>query len=407
MRARTFTWVLLLSAVLAGAAWFYMGRDQAPPDLQGRLLFPDLRAVLTGAHEIEITTADDSFTLESTDTGGWAVRERHGYPAQASTVRRFLLGVAGLEIRSRKTSNPDNYARLDLIAPEDDAESKAARVVIRDEDGGQMAAFMAGLIRPASEVDNPDPDRGASALKDLSQIFVRLPDAPTVWLVEGELDIARAPTDYINRDRLTDTARDTIRSVTVTGGSDTITVSRAAQGENFELQNIADGMRLKNQFQLNDLVDLFVNLEFEDVTTADEIMWAGDGDGDGGIGLTATMLAFDKSTVAMEQGIDADGESWIRLRAEAAPVEEADDDGDAGDADAADTGDDAGDGSDAGDGGDTAAVDNTRIDALNERWSGWAYQLPDHHSDTLNRDLSELVEPDEAEEESAGESDGG
>jgi len=234
-----------------------------------------------------------------------------------------------------------------------------------------------------------------------------------VWLVEGELNIARAPTDYINRDRLTDTARDTIRSVTVTGGSDTITVSRAAQGEDFELQNIADGMRLKNQFQLNDLVDLFVNLEFEDVTAADEIMWAGDGDdagdADGGIGLTATMTAFDKSTVAMEQGIDADGESWIRLRAEAAPMEEAENDGDTGDADAADTSDDADAGEGGDDGGETP-VDNTRIDALNERWSGWAFQLPDFRSETLNRARTELIEPDEAEsadDDTGGDSNGG
>jgi len=466
MRARTFTWVLLLSAALAGAAWFYLGREAAPPDLQGRLLFPDLRAVLTGARAIEITTADDSFALESTEAGGWAVRERHGYPAQTATVRRFLLGVAGLEIRSRKTSNPDNYARLDLTAPEDDAESAAARVVIRDEDGGELAAFLAGLTRPASEVDNPDPDRGVSALKDLSQIFVRLPDAPTVWLVEGELNIARAPTDYINRERLTDTARDTIRSITVArpaDDGDAFTVSRAAQGEDFELENLAEGMRLKNQFQLNDLVDLFVNLKFEDVTVDDEIAWAygdgdgagdgdgdgdgnGDGDGDGagnaGAGLTATMRAFDKSTVVMEQGVDANGELWIRLRAEPAPAPEPADagDGDAGDGEAGDGGDagdgeagdgeagdgeagdgeagdgEAGDGEagdgEAGDGeasaGDAGAtVDTTRIDALNERWSGWAFQLPDFRAETLNRARDELVEPEEAEEGAGGESDGG
>jgi len=272
----------------------------------------------------------------------------------------------------------------------------------------------------------------------LSQIFVRLPDAPTVWLVEGELNIARAPTDYINRTRLTDTARDTIRSVTVTRpDADAITVTRAAQGEDFELENIADGMRLKNQFQLNDLVDLFVNLEFEDVTAADEIMWAGDGDlsrhprsqlsggggdgagdgngaddSDGGIGLTATMTAFDKSTVAMEQGIDADGESWIRLRAAPPPAAEPADDagdgdaGDAGDGDAESTGDDASDGGDAGDGGDTATVDNTRADELNKRWSGWAFQLPDFRSETLNRARTELVEPDEADDPGDGDTNG-
>ncbi|MCY4244015.1 MAG: DUF4340 domain-containing protein [Gammaproteobacteria bacterium] len=404
MRAKTFTWVLLLSAALAGAAWYYLGRDAAPPDLQGRLLFPDLRAVLTGARAIEITTADESFTLESLEAGGWAVRERHGYPAQTATVRRFLLGVAGLQIRSRKTSNPDNYARLDLTAPEDDSGSKAARVVIRDEDGGEMAAFLAGRIRPASEVENPDPDRGESGLKDLSQIFVRLPDAPTVWLVEGALDIARQPTDYINRDRLTDTPRNAIRSVTVARPSAAdLSVTRAAQGEDFELQNIAAGMQLKNQFQLNDLVDLFVNLKFEDVTSADEIAWAGDGDGnsgDGGdgagagAGLTATMFAFDKSRVVMEQGEDAEGKPWIRLRAEPPPPAANSTDGENAAADSAEDGDAA----------ESAAPapDTSRADELNQRWSGWAFQLPDFRHDTLNRGMDELVE---AEDEADGDGD--
>ena len=401
MRAKTFTWVLLLSAALAGAAWYYLGRDAAPPDLQGRLLFPDLRAVLTGARAIEITTADDSFTLESLEAGGWAVRERHGYPAQTATVRRFLLGVAGLQIRSRKTSNPDNYARLDLTAPEDDTESKAARVVIRDEDGGELAAFLAGRIRPASEVDNPDPDRGESGLKDLSQIFVRLPDAPTVWLVEGALDIARQPTDYINRDRLTDTPRNSIRSVTVARpDADDLSVTRAAQGEDFELQNIAAGMQLKNQFQLNDLVDLFVNLKFEDVTSADEIAWAGVGDGnsgDGGdgagagagAGLTATMFAFDKSRVVMEQGEDTEGKPWIRLHAEPPPA------ADSENAAAED-----------GDAAESAAPDTSRADELNKRWSGWAFQLPDFRFDTLNRGMDELVEAED-QADGDGESGGG
>jgi len=386
MRARTFTWVLLLSAALAGAAWFYLGRDAPPPDLQGKLLFPDLRAVLTGARQIEITTAEQSFAIESGDSGAWTVRELHGYPAQTATVRRFLLGVAGLAIRSRKTSNPDNYALVDLNDPED-SNSQAARVVIRDRDGGEMASFLAGKIRPASDVDNPDPERGESGLKDLSQIFVRLPEAPTVWLVEGALDIAREPTDYINRDRLTDTPRTTIRTVTVTRpDAETVTVTRAAQGEDFELQDIADGMRLKNQFQLNDLVDLFVNLKFEDVTAADEVAWPGDGDD---AGLVATMTAFDKSTVVMEQGEDANGESWIRLRAEAPPAPEPTDTDESSN-DAGAKGGENGD-------GETAAPDTSRADELNQRWSGWAFQLPDFRLETLNRGMDELVEAEEDE----------
>jgi len=275
MRAGTFTWVLLLSALLAVAAWLLLGRSAPPPD-EGRLLFPELRAELGDAREIEITTHEQSFTLELAEDR-WRLRELQGYPAQAATVRRFLLGVA-LQIRSRKTSNPDLYGRMDLDEPEAPG-SQAVRIVIRAEDaaeaGGELAAFLAGRIAPASEIDNPDPERGESRLKDLKQIFVRLPDAPTVWLVEGALEIGREPMAFIKREGLADISREIIRSVRVRqpdGGG--FTVSRPAQGEDFALQDIPAG-RSPSQARLDDLVSLFVELDFEEVHDAEEMKWGG------------------------------------------------------------------------------------------------------------------------------------
>lgn len=352
MRAGTFTWVLLLSALLAGAAWLLLGRSAPPPD-QGRLLFPELRAALGDAREIEITTHEQSFTLELVEDR-WRLRELHGYPAQAATVRRFLLGVAGLQIRSRKTSNPDLYARVDLNEPEEEG-SQAVRIAIRAgddaEDGGDLASFLAGRIEPASEIANPDPERGESRLKNLKQIFVRLPDAPTVWLVEGALEIGREPAAFIKREGLADISRETIRSVRVRHpGGGGFTVSRPAQGEDFALQGIPAG-RLHSQERLDDLVALFVELDFEQVTAADEVEWGG---------VRATMTAFDKLQVVMEHSGSA-AEPWIRLRAEAP-------------ADAAE---------------DSAQV--TRAAELNQRWQGWAYRLPAERVEMLRREKQALL----------------
>lgn len=349
MRAATFTWVLLLSAALAGAAWLLLGRSAPPPD-QGRLLFPELRAELGDAREIEITTHEQSFTLELAEDR-WRLRELQGYPAQAATVRRFLLGVAGLQIRSRKTSNPDLYGRMDLEEPEAPG-SQAVRIVIRAEAGGELAAFLAGRIAPASEIDNPDPERGESRLKDLKQIFVRLPDAPTVWLVEGALEIGRAPMAFIKREGLADISRETIRSVRVRQpGGGSFTVSRPAQGEDFALQDIPAG-RAPSQARLDDLVALFVELDFEEVGAAEEMKWGG---------ARATMTAFDKLQVEMEHA-EASGEPWIRLRAEA-PEDAAED-----------------------------SAQATRAAELNQRWQGWAYRLPAERAEILRRAKPALLE---------------
>lgn len=348
MRAGTFTWVLLLSALLAGAAWLLLGRSAPPPD-EGRLLFPELRAELGGAREIEITTHEQSFTLELVEDR-WRLRELHGYPAQAATVRRFLLGVAGLQIRSRKTSNPDLYARVDLDEPEEE-DSRAVRIAIRAEDGGDLAAFLAGRIEPASEIANPDPERGESRLKNLKQIFVRLPAAPTVWLVEGALEIGREPMAFVKREGLADISRETIRSVRVRQpGGGGFTVSRPAQGEDFALQGIPAG-RLHSQERLDDLVALFVALDFEQVTAADEVEWGG---------VRATMTAFDKLQVVMEHSGPA-AEPWIRLRAEA-PADAAED-----------------------------SAQATRAAELNRRWQGWAYRLPAERAEILRREKAALL----------------
>lgn len=350
MRAGTFTWVLVLSALLAGAAWLLLGRSAPPPD-EGRLLFPELRAELGGAREIETTTHEQSFTLELVEDR-WRLRELHGYPARAAAVRRFLLGVAGLQIRSRKTSNPDLYARVNLNEP-DEPGSQAVRIVIRAEDGGELASFLAGRMEPASEIDNPDPDRGESRLKDLKQIFVRLPDAPTVWLVEGALEIGREPTAFLKREGLADLSRETIRSVRVRHpGGGRFTVSRPAQGEDFALQDIPAGRRLHSQSRLDDLVALFVELDFEEVSAADEVKWGG---------VRATMTAFDKLQVEMEHS-ESSGEPWIRLRAEAPE--------------------------DAAEGSAQAA----RAAELNERWQGWAYRLSAGRTEILRRKKQALLE---------------
>jgi len=74
-----------------------------------------------------------------------------------------------------------------------------------------------------------------------------------------------------------------------------------------------------------------------------------------------TMTAFDKLQVEMEQ-VEASGEPWIRLRAEA-PEDAAED-----------------------------SASATRAAELNQRWQGWAYRLSAERGEILRRKKPALLE---------------
>ena len=337
IKARTLIGLATVGVAAALAVWQL---SRAPQTEDGEALFAGLYDSLNDITQIEVRANEGAFHAAQID-GQWVVRERDDYPANTRAVREFLLGVADLTIRSRKTANPELYEQLQLNDPSD-ANSRAVETTLRDADGAPRAALIIGRNRPSAA--HP-------------QHFVRLPDNPQTWLVEGELNAPRTPIDWLARDDFLRIDKADIRKVTLSGGGKPVNIERKTAEESLALQGVGDAMQVKDEYLVDDIINLFVSTRFDEVARADQVQVRG---------ATATMHAFDGMRVVMRQATRDDSDNYIRLRAEV-------------DADAEE------------------AV-REAADAHNQLWQDRAWQLAANRIDSLTQTFAELVEPVGAEE---------
>jgi hypothetical protein len=105
------------AVLLAAGVWISMHRSNQQSELGGSSVFADLKPALGELQEIRFSKGDGSRTTLQKGTDGWTVVERQ-YPADAARVRDLALALANLKIVERKTSDPANYAKLGVEAPD-------------------------------------------------------------------------------------------------------------------------------------------------------------------------------------------------------------------------------------------------------------------------------------------------
>jgi hypothetical protein len=123
-----------VAAVVLGAGiWLGIHRDSQQSVGRDGALFADLEAKLGDVTEIRLSRGDGSKVTLRRGDGGWNVVERN-FPADAQRVRELALNLASLEVVERKTSDPANYAKLGVEAPESPtAASTLVEVVAGDK----------------------------------------------------------------------------------------------------------------------------------------------------------------------------------------------------------------------------------------------------------------------------------
>ncbi len=111
--------ILAVAAVvlLAAGVWMSTHRASQQSGEGGATVFADLRSSLGEVTEIRLSKGDGSRTTLRRNADGWTVVERQ-YPADAAKVRELALALASLAVVERKTSDPANYARLGVEAPD-------------------------------------------------------------------------------------------------------------------------------------------------------------------------------------------------------------------------------------------------------------------------------------------------
>ncbi len=353
--------LITLAAVLA--AIFSRQESTAIPR-EGEPLFPELMSNINDTVEVARIGKDETFTLTRRDDG-WGVKEKAGYPAAAEKVHQLIVGSAQLRRVEPKTRKPELYDKLG-VEDVDQEGAKSVKISLKNTSGDALAEFILGERRWGAG----DPD--------LSQYYVRLPNDPQVWLVEGNIPDDKSLVSWLDNEILEiDSAR--IREVRVTHpDGHTVVVRRSDPNSNdYELVGLPKGAELESQWAVNSIGNTFTDLTLDDVRPASDVKFKKPAD------LTVELDSFDGLRIRMET-MKRDDKNFARFSARFEPSLVRDD----GKTETAESGDK--DTDEKAKLKDSDAV-KKQAEALNARWKDWLYVIPRYRIDGLAKKKSDLI----------------
>ena len=138
--------VLLAALVVLLAAGLLLMRSQQsawkPGDSRiGQRLMPGLK--LEDVATVSIRDPDATLTLARRE-GGWRVKERADFPADADRVRELLLRLVKLKVVQTEAVAEAQRARLQLLEPGAAQEGAGTRIELKDGGGAVLARLLLG-----------------------------------------------------------------------------------------------------------------------------------------------------------------------------------------------------------------------------------------------------------------------
>jgi hypothetical protein len=232
------------AVVLGGAIWLSAHRSSQQGMGNDGPLLPDLKAKLGDVTQIRMSKGDGSaVTLKRTDSG-WTVVERN-YPADAQRVRELALNLSALEVLERKTSDPANYPKLGVEAPDTPAAS------------GTLVEVVAGEKTWSLIVGKPAQGRA---------VYVRLPKEAGSALAQPLLMVDPDQKRWLDR-QIVDVPGADVRDIAITpskGAAYTLAKQQATDRE-FTIAPVPKGRASASSFALNGQADALTAFTFDDV----------------------------------------------------------------------------------------------------------------------------------------------
>lgn len=175
-RARSLTLFLIAGALVAVAAVTVAieSRGLGGSNSAGPVL-PGIEETIGDAQRITITSADATYRIERTQQG-WAMRDRDDFPVLSSRLAQLTEGLEGLRYVRRMTSDESKHQRLGVTDPRENGRG----ILVQIEDG--RGALLVNLIVGV----------------ETSGTYVRRPDDPQTWSVEGELPPLRDVASWLD-----------------------------------------------------------------------------------------------------------------------------------------------------------------------------------------------------------------
>lgn len=233
------------TAVLLGAGIALLAhREHQQSEQPGTVLFPDLTSSLDSVGEIRLSKGDGSRTTLRKESHGWTVVERQ-YPADGARVRELLLGLTRMKVIEAKTSDPANYARLGVEAPDS---ATAASTLVEVVAGQKTWPLIVG--------------RGAEG----RSLYVRKPAEKASALVEPSVSVDPDQKRWIDR-QLADIRGDTVHDISVRPASGpAYLLTRAKRGDtDLALTPVPKGRTAASAMAINGQADALTAFQFDDV----------------------------------------------------------------------------------------------------------------------------------------------
>ena len=215
--------------VLAVSSYFVLS-DKGTDNDTTRLLVPELQDQINEINGVVISKNDKQVSLSKKD-GNWVVAEQQGFIADANNVANLLLELRKMTLKQKKTSNPENYHRLQL----DESGVQAATNVVLKVDDIQLVEIAIGKKSQTG--------RGT---------YVRLNSDEQTWLASGSPNIKLESKDWIVTTIL-DIDSSLIKSVSYKSEDSDFKLSKSSPDEeSFTLENTPDDKQIKSSANLSD-----------------------------------------------------------------------------------------------------------------------------------------------------------
>lgn len=223
--------------LLVAGLWLSMHKSSVQGDLGGGSVFADLGPAVGDVSEVRLSKGDGSRVTLRKAGDAWKVVERD-YAADASRVRELILSLTSMKVIEAKTSDPANYPKLGVEAPDAPtatstllevvAGAKTWSLIVGKSAEGRAiyirkpADATSALAQPALTVD-PDPKRWLDR---------QVTDLPGASVQEIAVKPATGPAYLLSRAARTDTdlvlspvpkGRQAASSMSVNGQADTLT----------------------------------------------------------------------------------------------------------------------------------------------------------------------------------------
>lgn len=340
MSGRTLAVLAALAAIALAAVVLTRVPQPAPEpgtDAGGRFL-PGLAERVNDVTVVRVRRGGGALVARLERRGdAWVVANRHDYPADVAALRATLIGLAEARRLEPKTERPEAYARLgvsDIDAP----------------GAGGVEIALEGIAPPLAVVI------GEPASGDVGGTYARVAGARRAWLVSGELPRRDTVGEWLDA-RLVDVPAERVRRLRIEPAAGApVSVGRAAGSGEFALEDVPAGRRPLSNTVAKSLARVITGLELTDVrpaARAPDLPRVARARFETVSGLVIEIRAF--------AGKGGGAGRFVRLAAEAA----------------ADAGADA----------------EEQAAALNARFDGWVFEIPDYKFVNVTQTLEGVLEP--------------